>query len=174
MRKIFTLFLFVFSASTFAQECNFLDERNGFRDIKLGTEISNYPEFVKKDGTNVNLFKYNNRADYVYVGKESDKISNTNILYIYLILKDNLVNEITVFTHKEVNLYSVLKFAYGEPTSKTDDQWVWNTHKVRCTLEGGNSTTIPGCYIRYKDVSTNYSEVIKHQNENVIKAQNEL
>ena len=160
--------------SAHAQQCHFLDERNGFRDIKLGADIKAYSDFSRQDNDNKKLFtKYAPDADYVYLGKESDKIQNARILYIFIKSGNGAVDEISVITYKEDGISSLLESAFGEPTSKLGASQIWKGDKVQCTLWGDNSP-FPGCKFTYKLVDEGYAQLKRMRKELAVKAQSAL
>jgi hypothetical protein len=155
MKKFIILALFTFfTCLSFGQDFTFLDSKNGFRNIKLGTSVSNYPEFKLKNESNMDLFKLsmNLKTSHVYKGTEHDKIKSARILFIYLITENNMVTEIRVVTEKVLNVYSILESAYGKPTDTQGTKLIWRTNKIECSIEGDN-TQIPGYHIRYKSMS---------------------
>lgn len=161
---IITFILICFSTLAYGQECNFLDTKNGFRNIKLGASIVDYPEFQKRQESNADLFKLsmNAKANYVYVGTENDQLSGALILFIYLIIDDTKISEIKIVTQKVMSVYSTLKFAYGEPSQKYSDKLIWRTNHIECSIEGDWSE-VPGYHITYKQISGARKELIAHK-----------
>ncbi len=174
-RSLITIFIFCFSYVTFGQECNFLDTKNGIRNIKLGTSIIDYPEFQKREESNAALFKLsmNAKTNYVYVGSENDQLSGAKILFIYLIVDDSKISEIKIVTQKVMSVYSTLKLAYGEPTQKYNDKLIWRTNRIECSIEGDWSQ-VPGYHITYKAVSDARKELNNHREKLAKEAQDEL
>lgn len=175
MKSIVILFFFLLSGVVKGQDCTFLESKNGFRDIILGTSIKNYPEFKPKNNSNAELFKMsmNPKTDYVYVGTNDDKIKTTKILFIYLTTTNDVITEIKVVTEKVLNVYLILAAAYGEPTSKLGNKWIWRTNTIECSIEG-DEIAIPGFHIVYKELSNQRLELIKMKLEATKKAQAEL
>lgn len=157
MRTLYIQVLILFvSYLSYGQDYTFLNSKNGFRNIKLGASLDNYPEFIRKDELNANLFKLSMdiKTSHVYVGKEKDKIKTAKILYIYLITENNLILEIRVVTEKVLSVYSILQNGYGTPTDKWGARWTWRTDSIECTIEGDDNQ-IPGYHIRYRGISKN-------------------
>jgi hypothetical protein len=175
MKSIVTLIFFLSSLIGLGQDYNFLESKNGFREIKLGTSVANYPEFKRKDNSNAELFKLslNSKADYVYVGSNDDKIKTAKILFIYLTTNNNIISEIKVVTEKVLNVYAILNSAYGEPSSKQGNKWIWKTNNLECSIEG-DQNTIPGYHIVYKDISNEHKELKEMKLNLTKKAQSEL
>lgn len=169
-------FLFFLMVTAHAQDCSFLDSKNGFRHIKLGSKASEYPEFQQKTETNLELFKlsFNFRTTHVYQGSDSDKLASAKILFIYLIAENDLITEIRIVTQKVLGVYSTLEAAYGEPTRKQGAKLTWTTDKVECSIEGDDNIHWPGYHIRYRDVSEDMPELKKMKGEQKTKARSEL
>lgn len=173
--SIIHIILICVSYLAHGQDCNFLDTKNGFRNIKLGTSISDYPEFQKREETNAALFKLsmNAKANYVYVGNENEQLSGAKILFIYLIINDTKISEIKIVTEKVLSVYATLKFAYGEPTQKYNDKLIWRTNQIECSIEG-DCSQVPGYHITYKKISDPRKELIILKEKSVKEAQKEL
>jgi hypothetical protein len=153
--KTLTLQIFIFMACfSYGQEYSFLDSRNGFRNIRLGTLVSDYPQFREKDASNMDFFKLsmNLKTSHVCVGAEKDRIGTARILFIYLIAENSLISEIRVVTEKVLDVYSTLENAYGKPTDRQGTKLTWRTDGIECSIEGDNSP-IPGYHICYKVLS---------------------
>lgn len=159
----------------YAQDCNFLESQNGFRNIKLGSDVNNYPDFVKKDRNNEDLFKNSIRSDaeYVYVPRKEEKIGTANILYIYLVTDKQKIGETVVISQKVASVYYTLKLAYGEPQITSGSNWTWKNRSVSCTIIGDNSA-LPGYYITYKNLSSLHNAIRELKEKSVIEAQNQL
>lgn len=175
MKSLIILLIFLTTGVVKGQECTFLESKNGFREIKLGTSVKNYPEFRPKDNSNVELFKLsmNPKTNYVYVGTNDDKIKTAKILFIYLTTTNDIITEIKVVTEKVLNIYTILATAYGEPTTKNGNKWIWRTNTIECSIEG-DENAIPGYHIVYKEMSNQRLELIKMKLESAKKAQAEL
>ena len=172
MKHLF-IFLFSLCLSTLeAQECSFLEHKKGIRDIVLGASIKENSKFIKRNDSNLNLFKYYPDADYVYVGTEDDKIKTIPILNIYLNIENGLITEITVVTHRILSLFSILEAAYGD-ASVSNGRYEWKSKSVICTAIGDGNPK-PGYLIIYKNTSEAYQEVMKHKQEDIKEAQQEL
>lgn len=158
-----------------AQDCNFLDSRQGFRTIKLESDIIDYADFIKKDKNNESLFKNSIRKDaaYVYVPREGEKIGTAAILYIYLVTDKGKISEIIVVTQKVMSVYYILKSAYGEPQSVSGNSWTWTGRNVSCTVAGDDSA-LPGCYITYKNLHSLHDSVRRLKEKSVLEAQQQL
>lgn len=170
----YTFFL-LFTYLSFGQNNSFLESRNGFRNIRLGTSVDNYPEFKIKNESNTDLFKLsmNSKTTHVYKGNDTDKIKTARILFIYLIAENNIIAEIRVITEKVLNVYSTLQNAYGKPADMQGTKLIWRTDKIECSIEGDN-TPIPGYHIRYKSTSQERSQINELKEKAEREAQAEL
>ncbi len=167
-------FLF-FSSVFFSQESSFLSYRNGFRNIKLGENIKNYPDFELKNDSNFELFKlsFNSGSNYVYVGQENDKISSTKILFIYLNVNNDKIERIHIVTQKVSGLYYILKNAYGDTSTEIGKKWIWRTDNIECSIEGDDSN-IPGYHIIYNYLSEDRIKLNEIKSKRTKESQNEL
>ena len=172
---IATATLILFTCLSFGQDYTFLDSKYGFRNIKLGTSVNNYPEFKIKSESNMDLFKLSMslKTSHVYKGNDNDKIKFARILFIYLITENNVITEIRVVTEKMTSVYSILENAYGKPTDKQGTKFTWRTNKIECSIEGDN-TQIPGYHIRYKEISKERIQINESMEKMKKEAQSEL
>ncbi|MCW3169044.1 hypothetical protein OMO38_10960 [Chryseobacterium sp. 09-1422] len=96
MMKNIIFFFFVLQFQfVFTQNMNFLTEQNGFRDIKLGSNINNYSDFIEKEKNTVGNFN-----EYLYIGNKYKKIDQTDVLKISVSTIDDLIYEIEIITDK--------------------------------------------------------------------------
>lgn len=176
MKKFATFALLVFSCLIFGQDNSFLETKNGFRTIKLGTSADQYPEFKLKNEANLELFKLsmNFKTTHVYKGNANDKIKTGRILFIYLITDDkNIITEIRVVTEKVLSVYSTLQNAYGKPTDSAGTKLIWRTDHIECSIEGENNQ-LPGYHIRYKSISNDRQLIYGLMKKTKAEAQAEL
>lgn len=169
------ILILLFTWFSYGQEFTFLESKYGFRNIKLGTSVAQYPEFILKNETNKTLFKWSmdSKTSYVYVGTESDKIKTAKILFIYLVTENNRIIEIEVVTEKVLNVYYILKSAYGNPSSEAGSKWIWRTDSIECSIEGDGSE-IPGYHLVYKLISNERKKLNELKSKSVKEAQAEL
>lgn len=172
--KIAFILLFI-NSILYSQECSFLDSKNGFRNIMLGESIKNHSEFKLKQDDNLELFKlsFNTESNYVYVGKENDKIGTAKILFIFLNVSDDKIERIHIVTQKVFSLYTILKNAYGDTSMEFGKKWYWRTNKIECSLEG-DDTNIPGYHIVYHYLSEDRIKLIELKTKKRKEAQAEL
>jgi hypothetical protein len=125
MRLNILLFIII-SLNTFSQNLQKLEENNGFRGIKLGSEISNYSAAINAESNsnlfdlyiNNNFYNFSNNVNYVLDirnDKNFESIDNAKILGIYLAVFKGKIREIKVITEYHPYTYELLKLAFGEP-----------------------------------------------------------
>jgi len=138
-KALFILFLSLTTVMLQAQSVEELDKRNGFKDIKLATEVHLYEGLEYKEEIPDEHFKqlavYTKKKGY-YESIGSIKIHNVEVLAY-----NGEVYKIKVITEKNPKLYSGMKKAFGEPTfSPRGDNYYWATDKVNLTF-GNNAKT---------------------------------
>jgi hypothetical protein len=107
-----------------AQTINFLDEKDGFRELKLGSLISDCAGLEKKTSSNDNLFRlnyggipYSCQGDY-YLNKPNDlyrKLQNTEILRVYVQSFEGMIQEINLYLVLTPSLLEYFQLAFGKP-----------------------------------------------------------
>lgn len=132
MRILLTLFFIGFSLSGYSQSSEELDKRNGFKDIKLLTDVSLYPglEFWKDDKS---------KPDHaIYRSKKGsyEKIGDVEISKITVYTYRDLIFEIEVIATKDEKLFRSLEKAYGKINSSIAASYsYWDGKKVRLNYE---------------------------------------
>ena len=125
MEKIISIFLVLFlNICGHAQTIDLLDEKNGFRGLKLGSLVSDYPELVRKNSENYDLFHVNYRGipytgygDY-YLSKPCDLYRNldkTEIMKIFVQSYEDKVEEIRLYLILTPSLLEYFELAFGKP-----------------------------------------------------------
>lgn len=132
MRR-FILLSILISVNSFSQNIEKLEENNGFRSIKLGSEITNYA-FAIDASSNYELFSlyinnnhYSFSHDVNYVlditnNNDFESIDNAKILGIFLGVFNGKIREIKVITEFHPYTLELLKLAFGEPNG-FGNQW---------------------------------------------------
>jgi hypothetical protein len=144
MRYYFLLF-FAISLNSFSQNLQKLEENNGFRDIKLGSEITNYTDAIYITDQNIELselyketgfdLKYRN---HYYISSKNTKynyLGNAKILAILLKVFKGKIFGIEVVTEYSQDTFDLMKLAYGEPLmGKTSDSPFssWEVKNIYC------------------------------------------
>jgi hypothetical protein len=140
MRRSILLFI-VISLNSFSQNITKLEENNGFRDIKLGSEISNYPFAIKAERgselfefyVNNSYYNFNWGKEYNYVvdrsNKNYERLDNEKILGVYLSVFRGKIREIMVVCEYRPSTLALLKTVYGEPNGFWDQ---WSGKNIYC------------------------------------------
>jgi hypothetical protein len=139
------LILLIFSSRFFAQTIDKLDEKNGFKDFKLGDNFSKWQYEVEYEGTWEDGTK-----GYVYKGNCCNKLFDYPIENITLKFADNKLVTIMISTkkfqreYKESgeytkwrsndfeNINSSFSYLFGKQTTIVveKDTYVWSGNKV--------------------------------------------
>jgi len=176
MKRLVFLSVFFFSFQfSIGQDMNFLIQQNGFRDIKLGSNINSYNDFIKKDKSTEKYFSslVGSRYEYMYIGKKYEKIDDTQIVSIYINTVNDLIYEIEIITEKDYKLWQFIENAYGKPTVDTVDMKGWYPGKIRCRITG-NSDNFSYYFLKYEDVELEDLAFIKKSETNKEKAKKQF
>ncbi len=123
-----------------SQSSQKLEEKNGFREIKLGNNITDYPNFIKKNSENDQYFGPWIDFEYILDLKSTryDKIGNATIHRIFAKTHENKIYAIKIILEKNYEVIELLKSLYGEPTwdNLQADLIEWKTNKIECTFKG--------------------------------------
>lgn len=150
MRILFTLLILVGSISLYAQN-NELDERNGFKNIKLLSKATDYPE-LKFDKQQAEEFKA------IYVSKPGylESIGDIQIKDFKAYTYKDLIYQIEIITNKEPELFKGLEAAFGNAKfSVVGNEYVWQGTKVKLTyssIKGGKKTIMTYSAPEIKDI----------------------
>lgn len=123
------LFFSILLVSTIcqAQSLEELDERNGFKDIKLLSNATEYSTLEFKSDLKDQEF----HALYVKTNDAYETIGEAKIKSLEVLTYKNLIYQITVVTDKDPNLFKGLQKAFGKANhSVVDNLYHWNTAKV--------------------------------------------
>lgn len=145
MKKILSvccLAVFILGYSQIFGKCK---SDNVFRDIKLGSNISNYPKFLKKTSANEEYF--GTYSDYHYILNPGGDIKYTTIgqSKIYRIFasvtEENTINGLVIVTEKNIEVENMIDAAYGTPKyynkEKGYKRWT-DGEGLECQLNGLN------------------------------------
>lgn len=143
----FLVFGFLANASS-AQSVEELDKRNGFKDIKLATEVHQYEGLEYKEEIEDELFKqlsvYTKRKGYY------ESIGSIKIYEVEVLAYKGEVYKIKIITEKNPKLYGGLKKAFGEPTfSPRGDNYYWSTENLGLTFGNNAKTRLQLQYTSY-------------------------
>lgn len=143
MRILITLFILGLNASSYGQFSEELDKRNGFKDIKLLSDVTTYPglEYWKDDKS---------KADHaIYRSKKGsyEKIGDVEVYKITVYSYRDLVYEIEVVASKNEKLFRSFEKAYGKINSSLAASYsYWDGKKVRLNYETVGSKKIKLTY----------------------------
>ena len=122
----------MYSLSILAQNNEALDEKSGYKGLKLGASISSIQDEVRKDSDTSYLIKdiskyeiEGNKIDEIRIGVS--KRDNTTIEAISLKFDESLGSRAVRYKFYK-NLFSD---AFGEPTEKSGDNSTWVGKKAK-------------------------------------------
>lgn len=145
--KYFILILIIISLNSFSQNSQKLDENNGFREIKLGSEINNYEFAIERTSTNGELFNLYVGSNPYYFGTEFNyyidtkhenynKLGNAKILGIFLNEYKGKILQIKVIVEFRFETFDLMKLAYGDTWNDKASSYnaSWSSKNVFCSL----------------------------------------
>jgi len=142
--RLITLVVFIsFVQTSLSQNLEKLKENNGFREIKLGFDIKDYPEFVKKDSTNLKYFGAVG-SDYNYIFDQVikdgyDKIGDADIYRIFAKTFKGKIFKINITLKKDYGTIKMLKLVFGKPSFENMELGMlrWTTdNNIECEFMG--------------------------------------
>lgn len=142
MKKVITLLFFLIFSTCYTQNIDKLKNNNGFRDIKLGSSINNYPDFIKKNTENEEYFGawgwdydyfLNNEIEKLY-----SKLGESNIYKFFIkVDNSNSIYKISLVLEKTPEVIQMLEYVYGKPTFENNElglkDWVTD-NDIKCEL----------------------------------------
>ena len=150
MKIVVTILLLVGSFSMYAQN-NELDERNGFKNIKLLSKATDYPE-LKFEKQQAEQFK----ALYVRKPGYMESIGEIQIRDLKVYTYKDLIYQIDIITNKEPELFKGLEAAFGKAKfSVVGNEYLWQGNKVKLTfssIKGGKKTMMTYSTGEIKDI----------------------
>ena len=144
MRILITFLFLSFSIASFGQFSKELDKRNGFKDLKILTDVSLYPglEYWKDD---------KDKLDHaIYRAKNGNykTIGDVEIYKITIYTYRNLIFKIEVITENDEKLYRSLEKAYGKLNSSIAASYsFWDGENLRLNYETIGSKKIKLTYL---------------------------
>jgi hypothetical protein len=159
-KKILQLFLFLFCIQSLsAQNIERLKENNGFREIKLGSDVKDYPAFIKKDSTNSKYFGLVG-YEYEYIFEQGvkagyDKVGDAEIYRILAKTFNGKIFKINVTLEKDYGTIKMLKLAFGEPNFENMELGMlrWNTeNNIECEFMG-HIDLFKNDFVRFTDLN---------------------
>ncbi|MEM6525705.1 MAG: hypothetical protein AAGF85_20630 [Bacteroidota bacterium] len=141
-------YILFFQSTVFAQNASELDKRNGFKDIKMTSIITDYEGLEFKKEIQSEIFP---RA-YQYVPKKGfyQTIGQIKIFELQVNTYDSAVYEIRIVTEKNPNLYKALKKNFGQPEyDYRGDKYYWRTDNLRLSYDSHSKNKVEMVYFSY-------------------------
>lgn len=169
-----TSYLFFFFLNFFtgfnltAQNIDRLKENNGFRTIKLGSDIRNYSNFIKQTDSNSHLFSVWTDYDYILNPNDNkgfENLGSSQIYSIYLKVFSNKIYSIMINVEKNFEIIHGLKTTFGEPNMdaiNADLMWWQTANGIRCEVTG-RYLLETNMYIIYNDLSLESEKEIQNR-----------
>ncbi|QVY66900.1 hypothetical protein [Polaribacter sp. Q13] len=172
----------------FSQDINRLVENNGFKKIKLNSNIYDYVtdgyyDFVKNTPKNNPDYHIREVFDYVYATGDLKKIVDITISSIYVKTINDTIYEIKVYMPSNTEIYDMLNMAFGKPTREitnryasdygigSGDAYYWEPKNSSISLNFFFGEGIY-CSITYTNETLKESGVLQKKKEQKKKAQN--
>lgn len=144
MRLLITLLFLVISVSGFSQFSTELDKRNGFKDIKILTDVTSYPglKYWKEDKSQAD------HAIYRATNGNYEKIGDVEIYKITVYTYRKLIFKIEVTTANNETLFRSLEKAFGNINSSLAASYsYWDGENLRLKYETLGSKKIKLTYL---------------------------
>ncbi|KGL63583.1 hypothetical protein [Polaribacter sp. Hel1_85] len=144
---LFVLLLFL-TTIIYSQNLNKLVENNGFRKIKLNTNVKDYVnekgyyDFIKNTAKNSKYFRGFEDYNYLYATNDYKQIGNTSIIRIYVKTLNEIIYNVSIILDKKQEISDLTKLTYGKPTmgSSYNDSfnltWLHKEKGISCNLIG--------------------------------------
>lgn len=161
------LLIFIFTKSiTYSQDLSKLSEDKGFREIKLGSNISKFNCFKLNNSLKPFTYKYysgiyNEISAYEFIPNSSYpyyKIGDIGIYEIKVLVYQNKIFQIEIIIEKNKDILELLKYRYGNYTSfdnSTIPEYSWNTNNgIAFKLHGYDNKsklTVNSYILEYED-----------------------
>lgn len=158
----FVILFLIISGNLLAQGSEELDRRNGFKDIKMASDVTAYEGLEYKKDIEDNVFP----EAKLYTPKKGH-YENIGSLKIYdlevKVYKDSIF-EIKVITEKDPNLYKGLKKAFGEPEfAYRSNQYYWQSERLKLSYSSHSNNRIEMVYRSYE-----MNEKLKEEKKQVV------
>ncbi len=149
IRTVFTLLLLAGFFTLQAQNSE-LDERNGFKHIKILSKVTTYPELkLDKTQDEFNSTYIRRPGHLLTIGEIQIK---DFVVYTY----KELIYKIEINTVKDPNLFKGLEQAFGKSKfSVTTNGYIWQGNEVKLsfkTTKGGKETIMVYSSLKIKDI----------------------
>lgn len=143
----------------------FLDYKNGFKDIKLGSDIADISSKTTLVDKNSHYYSYKDVAGL--------KIGNSEITSITLVGFNGKIKDIFISLHKGTggSVYSVLREAYGIYSDKPNrymDKYYWIGSKVKLIVDYTSEYKEPTVWFSDISLSELYYKSLKEKDKKAI------
>lgn len=184
IKKITYLIFFSLSILFNAQNSSLLLEKNGFRNIKLGDNVNNYPFIYKYDELSSaynkiidgKSYTFNMNSSHVVNLEEAkyDKLGNAKILGIYIGTIDDKIFQINVITNYNFSIYQNFINLFGDPLDYShgkhkDTYSLWRYKNIDLTISANNLMQDQATYYSIEfsntDLEKKYLEEMKINRE---------
>ncbi|SHG07775.1 hypothetical protein [Pedobacter caeni] len=148
-----------------AGSLKYLDYKNGFKEIRLGADISTI-------STKVKLVDKENQY-YDYMDNSGLKIGSANVKSITLIAFNGKIKDIFIFLEKETGtaVNRILREAYGMYSEKPNrfmDKYYWKGSKVRLIYNFASEHKEPTVWFADVELSDKHEKAIKETEKKAI------
>ena len=151
MKKIILFFIpliLFMSVSSYGQNVEELEKRNGFKDIKLASDVNQYEglEFLKEiDDEKFGKLQIYTRKDEYYTHVGSIKING-----LYVTVYNGEVYLIQVIFDKDPKMYGGLKKAFGSPKfSPVTSDYFWQADSLKLIYRSYDKKQLEMIYHSY-------------------------
>jgi hypothetical protein len=129
IRYIFSALLLLLASSTYAQNIQELEKRNGFKDIELGSMADSVKgSKVKKEFKEKDLYP---AKLYTVEHPDYEKIGEVRVKEIELKSYKDLIYEIKVLTDKDPRLMKALESLFGKAEYDMKNQlYFWKSDRI--------------------------------------------
>ncbi len=130
MKKTLPLLILVITSLNLQAQNEELDKRNGFKNIKLLSKATEYPE-LKFDKAQ----EEENKAVYIRTSGSLQSIGDIHIKELNVYTYNDIIYRIEVATGKNTQLFKGLEKAYGKSKfAVVTNVYVWKGEKVALTF----------------------------------------
>lgn len=139
--KIWILLLALTFFLTGYSQNRVLDEKNGFQDIKLNSDVSLYPGLVLKK----KIVMRNVSDTELYMSKSGfyKDVGGIKIYKLEVIAYRGIVYEISIIAEKEPKFYKGLEKTYGEGVySMKDNKYHWKGSKLNMDYQSHGKSKV--------------------------------
>jgi hypothetical protein len=141
MRILFLLIIMITGTIGYSQSGKELDRRNGFKDIKLLSEITSYPNL----GFSKNIKDKPKHAIYKPTNGQYKKIGDVSISKLNVYTYRELIYKIEVVVDKDEQLFRSLEKAFGKINSSIASKnsfWEGSKVKLGYSVEGSKKVKL--------------------------------